>query len=155
MPPDAVVVSLDLGAARLAERYGRVLEVPVAMVEKTRLGPRQVEATEVIGDVRGRSAVIVDDMISTGGTIDAAARALMKAGSRAEFVVAATHGIFAGGCKERFDSLPVSRLLTTDSLQASPGSPETETVRVAPLLAEAIIRVHREQPVSGLAGVLT
>jgi hypothetical protein len=77
---DAVVVAPDLGASKLAERYAQILEAPVAVVQKTRLGPSEVRATAVIGDVSGRSPVIVDDMISTGGTIEAAVKALLRPG---------------------------------------------------------------------------
>jgi ribose-phosphate pyrophosphokinase len=147
-----VVVAPDLGAVKLAERYAAILEAPVAVVQKTRLGPEEVRATSVIGDVRGKTAVIVDDMISTGGTIEAATNALLAAGSKGEFTVAATHGLFVGPCKERFASLPIARLLVTDSLCAALAGTRLETVSVAPLIAEAIVRVHRGQPVSGMLG---
>jgi ribose-phosphate pyrophosphokinase len=149
---DFVVVSPDLGAIKLAERYARILEAPVAVVQKTRLGPEEVKATAVIGDVRGKSPIIVDDMISTGGTIEAAVKALLGAGCKEEFTVAATHGLFTAGCMERFASLPIRRLLVTDSLCLGSPGPRVETVTLAPLFAEAITRINRGQPVSGLIG---
>jgi ribose-phosphate pyrophosphokinase len=97
----------------------------------------------VIGDVTGRTPVIVDDMISTGGTVEAAVKAAVRAGSHAEFIVAATHGVFTGSCAATLAALPLRRLLVTDSVSARPGGPEAERVSVAPLLAEAIARLHR------------
>ncbi|HXH21416.1 MAG TPA: ribose-phosphate pyrophosphokinase [Dehalococcoidia bacterium] len=150
LPPEAVVVAPDLGAIRLAERYAEVLELPVAIVQKTRLGPAEVRATAVIGDVSGRVPVIVDDMVSTGATIEAAARALVAGGAAARMIVAATHGLFVGECAERFAALPLERLVVTDSVQATPALPNVERVGVAGLLAEAITRIHHDQAVSGL-----
>jgi ribose-phosphate pyrophosphokinase len=150
LPGDAVIVAPDLGAAKLAERYGAILEAPVALVQKTRVGPTQVSATRVIGDVAGRTPVIIDDMISTGGTIEAAAHVLIKEGARDEIRVAATHGLFVGECASRFAALPIKRLIVTDSVPVSEAMPAVERVSVVPLMAEAILRIHRGQPVSGL-----
>jgi ribose-phosphate pyrophosphokinase len=150
LPQDAVIVAPDLGAAKLAERYAAILEAPVALVQKTRLGPAQVSATRVIGDVAGRTPVIVDDMISTGGTIEAATKVVIKAGAREEITVAATHGLFVGECPSRFAAMPLKRLIVTDSVAGNEAMPAVERVSVASLMAEAIIRVHRGQPVSGL-----
>jgi len=157
---DAIIVSPDLGAAKLAERYARILEAPVAVVQKTRLGPAEVKATDVMGDVRDRSPIIVDDMISTGGTIAAAIEALLNAGSRKTFTVAATHGLFVGECLRKFAELPIRRLIVTDSIPAAGvARPElaerVERVGIAPLLAEAILRLHQGQPISGLFGPLS
>lgn len=151
--PDAVVVSPDLGAAKLAERYAQILEAPVAIVQKTRLGPHEVKATAVIGDVRGKSPIVVDDMISTGGTIEAAINALTTAGAKEDVTVAATHGLFVGECLAKFAALPISRLIVTDSVPSTGAMPaHVEIVSVAPLLAETILRLHHGQPISGLLG---
>ncbi len=147
---DSVVVAPDLGATKLAERYAQILEVPVAVVQKTRLGPEEVKATAVVGDVRGKSPIIVDDMISTGGTIEAAIHALMDAGTTGEVTVAATHGLFVGECLAKFATLPLKQLIVTDSVPATLAAPHLERVIVASLFAEAIVRIHGSQPVSGL-----
>jgi len=144
VPADCVVVAPDLGAVKLAERYAALLGAPLAIVAKTRLGPSQVKAEDVIGDVAGRTPLIVDDMISTGGTVEAAVKAAVRAGSHADFVVAATHGVFSGACAATLAALPLRRLVVTDSVPARAGAPEADRVSVAPLLAEAILRLHRD-----------
>jgi ribose-phosphate pyrophosphokinase len=139
-PANGVIVSPDLGAVRLAERHAAALELPVAIVHKTRSGPERVSATRITGDVRGRTPVVVDDMIGTGATVEAAVHAVREAGAaRAGTIVAASHGLFTGGCVERLRGLDLARVLVTDSVPApaAHGLP-VETVSVAGLLAGAI-----------------
>jgi ribose-phosphate pyrophosphokinase len=112
---DAVVVAPDLGAVKLAERYAALLERPVAVVRKTRVSGEAVRAEELVGEVAGRSALIVDDMISTGGTIEAAVRVLQAFGASREVVVVATHGLLVASAHKRLAPL-VDRLVVTDSL---------------------------------------
>ena len=114
--PDAVVVAPDLGAVKLAERYASLLGLPVVIVRKTRVTGSTVHAVELVGQVDGRPAIVVDDMISTGATIEAAVRMLLDNGARPDIVVATTHGLFVGDAVERLARLPVRRLVVTDSL---------------------------------------
>jgi ribose-phosphate pyrophosphokinase len=93
IPAEAVVVAPDLGAVKLAEHYAALLSRPVVMIRKTRTGARNVHAEGLIGDVEGRPSVIVDDMISTGGTIEEAVRVLLARGAASDITVAATHGL--------------------------------------------------------------
>lgn len=151
LSPDAVVVAPDLGAGKLAERYASLLGLSVAIVHKTRVTGTTVRAEGLMGDVDGRPALIVDDMISTGATIDAAVRLLLDNGARPDVVVAATHGLFVGDAEERLARLPVRRLVVTDSLggaesQALP----IEVTSIAPLLTTAIGRLHRNEPLGEL-----
>lgn len=143
LAPNAVLVAPDLGAAKLAERYGALLDLPVAIVHKQRVSGRDVEAREVTGDVAGRGPLVIDDMVTTAGTVLAAYEAVMAAGAVAEVAVAATHGLLAGPAIERLRQLPLRRLVFTDSvrLPTDTGLP-IETVSIAPLLAEAIERLH-------------
>ena len=139
-PDNGVVVSPDLGAAKLAERYAGLLGLPVAIVHKTRKGPEAVTVSGVTGDVRGRTPIIIDDMISTGGTIEAAIWAVAAAGAEREgVIVAATHGLFVGACVNRLKQLEIKHLFVTDSITPGPtaGLP-VETASVAGLLADAI-----------------
>jgi ribose-phosphate pyrophosphokinase len=135
-----VVVAPDLGAAKLAETYGRLLDLPVAIVHKTRTGPEAVSASRVSGDVRDKVPIIVDDMISTGGTIEAALWAVVSAGAqRGNALVAATHGLFVGSCVNRLKGLEIKRLFVTDSVALVPTSGlQVERVTAAPILAAAL-----------------
>jgi len=139
-PSDGIIVAPDLGAAKLAETYGRLLDLPVAIVHKTRTGPEAVSVSRVSGDVHGKVAVVVDDMISTGGTIEAALRAVASAGAqRGNALVAATHGLFVGSCVDRLKGLEIKRLFVTDSVAAVPTiGLEVERVSSATILAASI-----------------
>ncbi|MHB8874243.1 MAG: ribose-phosphate diphosphokinase [Myxococcaceae bacterium] len=137
-----VVVSPDLGAVKLAERYARLLDLPVAVVHKVRLGGADVAARGVMGEVKGRSPIVVDDMISTAGTIVAAIEALRHAGCADDISVAATHALLVGPAVERLKPLPIARLVTTDSVPPPSGLPlPIELVSVAPVLADAVRRL--------------
>ncbi|MFI7644042.1 ribose-phosphate diphosphokinase [Nonomuraea sp. NPDC049400] len=147
----AVVVAPDLGAVKLAEHYGALLSCPVAVVRKVRLSGTRVVAEELVGDVRDRPVVIVDDMISTGGTIEAAAQVVAGHGAAPEIVVVATHGLFVEAAVERLNRAGIRRVLVTDTL-AQPATPAMPlgTCSVAPLLADAIGRLHRDEPLDDL-----
>ncbi len=150
LSPKAVVVAPDLGAVKLARRYARILDLPMAIVHKTRISAEQVEAGGVVGDVQGRSPVIVDDMISTGGTIEAAHQALVAAGCAGDALVASTHGLFTGPALERLTALGIRALFTTDSLAMRATPLAIHPVGIAPMLAEAIKRLHEGRSLSDL-----
>ncbi len=146
-----VVVAPDLGAARLADRYARVLDLPVAMVHKTRLGGAEVVAHGVTGNVKGRTPLIVDDMISTGATVAAAVSAVIEAGANPEVSVVATHALLVEGAISRLEGLGIRRLMVTDTVRA-PASRAIpiEVVSIAPLLGEVINRLHRDRSLADL-----
>ena len=103
-----------------------------------------MRAEQIIGDVRGRCPIVIDDMISTGGTIEAAVNALLAAGCREDILVATTHGLLVGLAGTRLSNLPIKRLLMTDSV--APRADVTipvQTVSLAPLLARAIEGLHQ------------
>jgi ribose-phosphate pyrophosphokinase len=148
---DCVVVSPDLGGVKLAERYALALGRPLAVVHKTRLSGREVEVHGIVGDVAGRTPVIVDDMVSTAGTVAAAVRALIDAGAVPPALVVATHGLLVGEAVERLSSAPIRRLVFSDSVSAAAHlSLPIEVAGIAPLLAEAIKRLHSEQSLDDL-----
>jgi ribose-phosphate pyrophosphokinase len=119
--PSRVVVAPDLGAAKLAERFGQALGLPVVLVHKKRLTGAAVAAEGLVGEIGGGGgAIVVDDMISTGATIEAAVKTLVSAGCTDDILVLATHALLVDGAVERLAALPLRRLIVTDSI-ARPG----------------------------------
>ena len=148
---DAVIVAPDLGAVKLAESYAQLLHRPIAIAHKSRLSGSDVKVHGIVGDVAGRVPVIVDDMISTGGTIEAAIKALLAAGCRREITVVASHALLVGPAVERLSALPLKRLLVTDSLPLPERSSlPMETVSLAPMLGETITRLNIGESMSEL-----
>jgi ribose-phosphate pyrophosphokinase len=146
-----VIVAPDFGAVKLAERYARLLHLPVAIVHKARLSGEEVKALGITGDVRGRAPLIVDDMISTGGTIEAANRALLAADCLPEISLVVSHALLVGSAAERLRDLPLRRCLLTDSVAgATSHLLPLEVVGLGPLLADAIERLHGDRSLSDL-----
>lgn len=135
----SVIVSPDLGAVKRAERYAAHLKLPVAVVHKRRMSGSEVQAHNITGEVKGCAPILVDDMISTAGTIEAAVQALLDAGCAPEVTVVASHALLVGPAIERLQRLPLRRLLTTDSVPRTERLPlREEVVSIAPLLARSI-----------------
>ncbi|MFN7949324.1 MAG: ribose-phosphate pyrophosphokinase [Blastocatellia bacterium] len=139
--PDTVIVSPDVGRAKLAMAYAERLGTDFAVLHKRRASGTELEMTHLAGNVRDRSCLIVDDMISTGGTIVESVAALRRAGARPEIKVAATHGLFVDGARERLSETGVQEIIVTDTVprHAQPW-PQLHVVSSAPLLAAAIRR---------------
>ncbi|HWI52541.1 MAG TPA: ribose-phosphate pyrophosphokinase [Symbiobacteriaceae bacterium] len=147
-----VVVACDAGGAKNAMKFARSLGAPLAIMEKHRLGNSdQVEVTAFIGDVKGRQAVIYEDEISSGGTVAGAVEVLKNQGA-AEVYVCATHGVFCGNAYANLTRSGVAEVITTDTVPHDPQTlPKFITqLSVAPLLADAIRRVHNGDSVSDL-----
>lgn len=142
IPGDAVVVTPDLGGVRRATEYAQRLGLPVAVCHKHRVSGTEVKVTDITGDVRGRACVIVDDMITTGGTIAEGIRALLAAGARPDITVAATHGVFVEGAYTRLAQAGVRTLFVTDTVAIAEGKwTPLRVVSTAPLIAAALRRV--------------
>lgn len=151
MTGDSVIVAPDLGAVKLAERYQACLHAPVVVLHKTRVSGSEVSLRSIIGDVKGRRPVIVDDMITTGATIEAAVKGLLEAGCQPDVSVVATHALFVGPAIARLQPLPIRQLVGTNSVELTSGLPaHFQVVNLAPIIAETIARLHRDKSLEGL-----
>jgi ribose-phosphate pyrophosphokinase len=147
-----VVVSPDAGFAKRARRFASQLGAPLAIADKERkTHDERAEVLDIIGDVKDRTAVLVDDFTISAGTLVEAARMLIAKGAR-RVLAAVSHGVFAEGSMKRIDASPVDRLIVTDSVETQPVafSSRVKVVSVAPLFAEAIRRIHNRESISGL-----
>lgn len=139
---NTVIVSPDLGGVKRATEFGERLGRPVAVCVKRRTSGTSVAITQVIGDVRDRPCLIVDDMITTGGTVAESVKALRTQGAREGFIVTASHGVLVPGAREKMRAAGVTELLTTDSIVIEGGGePPVRCVSIAPLLAEVVRRL--------------
>lgn len=147
---NTVVVSPDVGRATEARRLANLLHLPLAMLYKRRNSPTDTEVTHVIGDVQGKRAIMIDDMISTAGTMTRGIDALLKLGAIPEVTVAATHPVFTPPALERLSHEAIKRIVVTDTVPLQESYPNIQVLSVAPLLAEAIRNVHENGSVSSL-----
>lgn len=145
------IVAPDAGGGRRAEAVANDLQAPIAFGYKRRTGEGDVDTIAVSGDVKGRDCVVVEDIITTGGTISKVVQALRNQGA-GRVLVAATHPVFTGNAVERLKQADVEEVIVTDSvpIDADKLGPPLTVLSVAPLLAEAIIRVHENRSVSEL-----
>lgn len=149
---NAVVVSPDPGGVERARAFAKRLDFPLAIIDKRREDAQTVEVMNVIGRVEGKTCLIVDDMIDTGGTLVHSAQALLDNGAR-EVYACCTHGVFAGEAIEKICHSPLTRLVITNSIPLSPDGAKCEKIKVlsvASLLAKAIRSIHEETSVSKL-----
>lgn len=148
---NVVVVSPDPGGMKTAYSYSQLLNSRLAIVAKQRIGPEEVESYNVVGDVAGKTAIMVDDLISTGGTLCAAAK-LLKEHKVKEIYAAVSHAVFTPAASGKLKQSPIKEFIVTDSvpLRIAPGILPIRTLSVAELFAEAIIRIHNNQSVSSL-----
>ena len=148
---NVVSVSPDAGRAKLARRFGQMLEADLAIMNKTRPAHDPASITEVIGDVAGKTALMGDDMILTGGTLRAGVTALREAGAK-EVYVFATHGLFVGDALGRLADADITEIVVTDTVSISPlDRPGKLTVLpVSGLLADTIMNVFADESVSAI-----
>ena len=148
---NVVAVSPDAGGVGRANRFRERIGAGLAIIAKQRPEPDVAEVIEMVGDVDGKTAIIVDDMISTGGTLVEAARSLRDRGAKRVFACA-THGIFAGRALELMGSSVLEEIVITDTIRA-PGEAATgriAVISVGALFAEAIMRIHKDLSLSTL-----
>jgi ribose-phosphate pyrophosphokinase len=151
--PDLCLVSPDVGNVKVAEGFANLLGGDLAIINKRRLSGSQVTTGHIIGDVKGKTVLMVDDMISTAGTICEAAKLVREHGAK-DIIVGATHGLFVGPAYDRIKDAGISRVVVTntipqDAARAALGDKLVELC-VGPLLGDAIHRVHHNESVSEL-----
>lgn len=153
---DTVIVAPDVGRARWADKYGELLDRPIALMHKRRGNNGQVEVSHVVGDVRGLRPIVVDDIMA-GGSVIGQLPALVEAGARPEITLAVIHGVLVGQSLARLNDPLVRELIVTNTVAVPPekcGSGKVTVLSVAPLLAEAIRRTHLDESVSPLFQVM-
>ena len=144
--PGVVVVAPDAGAFRMATEYAHRLNGTVAVLHKRRKSGTGTQVTHLVGDVAGRACLIVDDMISTGGTLASAIEALLTAGARPELTIAATHGLLLAGARQKLMHEAVRKVVITDTIAGAPKDwPRLQSISIAPVIAGALKRLveHR------------
>ena len=154
MPAGLTVVSPDVGGVVRARAMAKKLDAGLAIIDKRREKVGDSEVMNIIGDVDGHDCIMVDDIVDSAGTLCNAAVALKKAGAKT-VTAYVSHGVLSSMAVERVNNSPLEKLIITDSIEATAdilASPKIKQVTVAPLLAEAIIRISQERSVSSLFG---
>ena len=149
---DLIVISPDAGGVERARAYAKRLNSSLAIIDKRRDIPNEAKAMNIIGDVKGKIAFIVDDMIDTAGTLMEATDALLEAGAR-EVHACCSHPVLSGPAGERIASSPIKTVITTNTIPLNgelEKNPKIKVLSVASLLGEAILRIHQETSVSSL-----
>jgi ribose-phosphate pyrophosphokinase len=149
---DLVIVAPDAGRVKLNKQFANQIGAGLAILDKERPQQQVAEINTVIGDVRGKTAIVIDDIIDTAGTLCAAGEALKRAGARRLFA-AATHGVFSGRAFENLASSPFERIVVTDTIPLRAGAPANiDVLSCAPLLADSIRRIFTNDSVSAVFG---
>ena len=147
---EVTVISPDAGGVERARAFAKRLEANLAIIDKRRSRPNEVAEMQIIGDVDGRAAVIVDDMVDTAGTLSAAASAVRAAGAPV-VLACATHAVLSGPAMSRLNASSIDELIVTDTIPLQRGaSDKIRVLTVASLLGEAIRRTHEEASISSL-----
>jgi ribose-phosphate pyrophosphokinase len=149
---DLVVVSPDAGGVERARAFAKRMQANLAIIDKRREGPNQAQIMNIIGDVQGKSVLLLDDMIDTAGTIVQGAQACLDHGAR-EVMTACTHAVLSGPALERLQASCLSEVVVTNTIPLRGkelACPKLHQLSVAPLLGEAIRRIHEDESVSSL-----
>ena len=148
---NVVLVSPDVGGIKMARAYAKRMSAQLAIVDKRRISPDQIEVMNILGNVSGSDCIIVDDLIATGGSLVEAANALKNAGAK-NIYAAIVHGVLSGDATKRIEKSIIKELMITDTIPLSKEkkSPKIKVLTVANLLGEAIRRIHKEESVSCL-----
>jgi ribose-phosphate pyrophosphokinase len=148
--PDPVVISPDAGGAKSAKKFADELGIPLVILHKTRPAHNISAVTHVIGDVKGKTPIIIDDIIDTAGSVCGAKEGLIAAGSSENVYLAATHPVFAGPAYERLEEANFAEIVCTDTLPVDKKLKKFKILSVAPLFADVIKNVAQRESVSKL-----
>ncbi|MEO8446231.1 MAG: ribose-phosphate diphosphokinase, partial [bacterium] len=151
--PNLAVASPDVGGIKIARAYAKRLHADLIVIDKRRPKPNVAEVMSIIGEVKGKNVLIIDDLIDTGGTFVNAVIALKDYGAK-EIYGACTHAVFSGESVERINSSPLNKLFVSDTLPLTHKSPKVEIVSVSGLFAESISRINKNQSISSLFDVV-
>ncbi len=143
---NAVLVAPDIGSAKKIESYMKRLELDVAVADKKRDKAGNIERMTMIGDVKGKNAIVVDDMIDSGGTLLTAIDTVKEMGARRIFACA-THGLFSNGARERFEDSPLEKVIITDSVPQKAGG-KVEIISLSDMFSDAIYRISHGYSIS-------
>jgi len=145
------IVAPDVGGIKFARSYAQILGVSLTIIDKRRPGPNEAKVMNIIGKSRAKNALIIDDMVDTGGTVIQAAELLKKMGYES-IIVLATHGLFSGQCIPRIMESPIDKVIVSNSISIKPERkfPKLEIISAATILSEAIARIHKEESISSL-----
>lgn len=148
---DVVVVSPDFGSVNRARNFAQRFDAPIAIIDKRRQRANVCEVMNIIGDVKGKTVILVDDMIDTAGTLCNAARAVIEIGGAREVYACATHGVLSGPAFDRIAASPIKEVVLLDTIPQDTSRLENLTLLpVAPVFSEAIERIYEDKPVSTL-----
>jgi len=149
---NVVVVSPDLGSVTRARKFAERFDAPMAIIDKRRQKANVSEVMNIIGDVKGKTVILVDDLVDTAGTLCNAANAIVEKGGAKEVYACATHGVLSGPAIERITQSAIKELTLLDTIPLSPEKmiSKIKTLPVAPVFAEAIERIYEDKPVSPL-----
>lgn len=147
--PDLAVASPDVGGIKMARAYAKRLEAELVLIDKRRPKQNVAEVMNIIGEVKGKNILIVDDLVDTAGTLVNAVDALLMAGAK-EVFAAATHPVLSGGAVERINNSKLKKIVVTDTLPLKTGSPKLQVESIAQIFAEAIKRTFKHRSISSL-----
>jgi ribose-phosphate pyrophosphokinase len=149
---DPVVVAPDVGRAKLASRFARLLDLPLVLMHKRRISFTSTETTAIVGDIEGKTPIVFDDLIA-GGSVLLQVKSLVEAGARPEVIMTITHPVLLPSALERLDQADyIKKLIVTNTIHIPKEKqhPKLEVLSIAPMLAEAIFRIHSGESMSPL-----
>ena len=148
---DLTIVATDVGGVRRTRQMAKLLHAPIVIIDKRRPKHNQAEVAHIIGEVKNKTCIILDDIIDTAGTICGAAETLKKKGAK-KIIIAATHGLLSGPACERLKKCPADQILLADTVPLGQGKKlkKIKIISVAPLMAKVIKRIHRGQSLGAL-----